>query len=406
MMAAGPEARPGTAASAARSFDGVVFLAGGDWWYHNRGHYCMQMARHLHERVPVLYVNSMGVRVPRPSEGRMFVRRVSRKLASWARGFRLAEPGLGVLSCVALPGARGARWSRDVATAQIARALRQLGIERPLAWVVAPPAAEVLVRLPHAGLVYQRTDRWEEFPGADKSAIRAYDRRLKDEADLTLYCSRHLYDEERPACPSARFLDHGVDAAAFEAAGRGAQPEPEDVRGIPHPRVGFVGGIDSHTFDAEMFVQVARLLPDLQFVLVGACSLPDGWCSEPNVHRLGQRPYEQVAGYMAACDVLIMPWNRNEWIRACNPVKLKEYLAVGRPVVSTPFPELRSYEGLVAVADTPEAFAAAIHRALSSPPEPEALRARVRTETWSARAASLLDLLLERGLHPIARLAA
>jgi glycosyltransferase involved in cell wall biosynthesis len=113
-----------------------------------------------------------------------------------------------------------------------------------------------------------------------------------------------------------------------------------------------------------------------------------------------------VEKYMAACDVLIMPWNRSEWIQACNPVKLKEYLAVGRPVVSTPFPELRSYEGLVAVADTPEAFAAAIQRALSSPPEPEALRARVRTETWSARAARLLDLLVERGLYPIARLAA
>jgi hypothetical protein len=88
---------------------------------------------------------------------------------------------------------------------------------------------------------------------------------------------------------------------------------------------------------------------------------------------------------MAACDVLIMPWNRNEWIRACNPVKLKEYLAVGRPVVTTPFDELRRYAETVHVATDATAFASAVRTAASTKPDQGRLQERVRQETWSAK---------------------
>jgi glycosyltransferase involved in cell wall biosynthesis len=115
---------------------------------------------------------------------------------------------------------------------------------------------------------------------------------------------------------------------------------------------------------------------------------------------LGKRPYEEVAAYMAACDVLIMPWNRSPWIQACNPVKLKEYLAVGRPVVTSPFRELDSYSGLVRVASGEEDFAAQLEQALSDPGDPLPRRERVRRETWRAKAEGVLAELAERGLEP------
>ena len=195
-------------------------------------------------------------------------------------------------------------------------------------------------------------------------------------------------------------MDHGVDFEGFAAAGR--EPvDPPDVAPIPRPRVGFVGGIDASTFDPALLVDVARRLPDCRFVLVGACSLPEGWAAElPNVHLLGQKDYGEVAWYMAACEVLIMPWNRSEWIQACNPVKLKEYLAVGRPIVSTPFPELARYEGYVRQAAGAEAFAAAIRAALAEGVDAEHLRARVREETWDAKAERVLAELAARGVRP------
>ncbi len=112
----------------------------------------------------------------------------------------------------------------------------------------------------------------------------------------------------------------------------------------------------------------------------------------PNVHLLGRKPYDEIARYQAAMDVLIMPWNRSEWIQACNPIKLKEYLAVGKPVVTTDFRALDSWREFVTVAGDGEAFAAAIGRACGMPVDIEGRLARLAGESWDAKA----DLLVAR----------
>ncbi len=379
-----------------RAFDGVLCFGGEDWWYHNRGHYDMRVMRALSGDVPVLYVNSLGMRVPRPSEGRMFVRRVHRKLRSLGRGLHRIDERFAVLSPPSIPG-RAMRAAGPVTAMTIRRALRRLGIRRPLAWVACPTAADLLPAIPHAGLVYQRTDRYEAFTDVDADAIAARDRSLKRDADLVVYCSGAFMEDDAEGLDHAVLVDHGVDAARFEAADAAGR-EPVDVAGLPRPRVGFVGAIDAHTFDPELFLEVSRRVPGASFVLVGGCTLPEGWCRRPNVHLLGQRRPEQVADYMAACDVLIMPWRRSPWIDACHPVKLKEYLATGRPVVTTPFRELSRYPGLVATAEDGAGFAAMIERALEIEYDPQPGRARVAGQTWADRAADLRRHLAQRGL--------
>lgn len=382
-----------------RTFDGVICLGGVDWWYHNRGHYDIQMMRELTAHVPVLYVNSIGMRVPRLGEGRVFAGRVARKLTSLRRGLVQVRENFHVFSPVAAPGSLGAAFTRRVLPMQVRWAARRAGVLRPMLWVACPPGAEVVPRVPHEALVYQRTDRFEAYRGVDPVRIAGYDRTLKAAADLTVFCSRALHEQEGGDCRAAAYVDHGVDFQRFEAAGDGACPEPADLAGIPRPRVGFVGGIDMHTFDPALFIEVARQCPDLRFVLVGGCSLPGRWFSLPNVSLLGRRDYTEVAAYMGACDVLIMPWNASEWIKACNPVKLKEYLAAGRPVVSTPFDELTAYEGLVRVAGDAAAFARAIRESLAGTHDPRPGRDRVRTQTWSAKADATLALLADQGVE-------
>jgi glycosyltransferase involved in cell wall biosynthesis len=385
--------------SGSRTFDGVICFAGGDWWYHNRGHYDMQMMREFSRSIPVLFVNSVGIRVPRPAEGAMFLRRVARKLRSLSRGHVRVRDRFWVLSPAIVPGRAGMAVSAGILPLQVLRAARRMGIRKPLVWVTCPPGAAFVDRLGAAAVIYQRTDRWETYPEADGEQILAFHRKLQERADLTVFCATLLYDEEAAQCRHAAYVDHGVDYETFAAAGRGETPEPPDVSGLPRPRVGFIGGIDASTFDPPLFVEVARRMPDVQFILVGACSLPNDWISLPNVTLTGQRPYEEVAAYMAACDVLIMPWNQSEWIHACNPVKLKEYLAVGRPVVTTPFHELVRYQGFVSIASDASEFAAAIRHQLASPPDPEWLRARVREETWEAKASNVLTELRALGVH-------
>jgi glycosyltransferase involved in cell wall biosynthesis len=382
-----------------RTFDGVICFAGGDWWYHNRGHYDMQMMRELSQHVPVLFVNSVGIRVPKPAEGAMFFHRVTRKLRSLARGHVRVHDRFSVLSPFVVPGRLGTEWSVPIASRQIRLAAWRSGIRRPLVWITCPPGAEFLPHLKPVGLVYQRTDRWEAFPDTDPAYILELHRRLREQADLTLFCASLLYDEEAEDCRGAAYVDHGVDFDVFAAAGARLEQEPGDLDGIGRPRAGFVGGIDASTFDPELFVAVARQLPDVEFVCVGACSLEEGWADLPNVHLLGQKPYSEVAAYMAACDVLLMPWNQSEWIRACNPVKLKEYLAVGRPIVTTPFEELKRYEGYVRIARGADDFARQVRAALADPPSAGDLRARVQNETWAAKAIAVLDALAQRGLQ-------
>jgi len=392
--------RPPTAVEA-RTFDGIIMFGGEDWWYHNRGHYDMQMAHQLTRYVPVLYVNSIGMRPPSVGTKAQFFKRVSRKLKSLRRGLVTPRDSHAVFSPLAAPGRLGRFATRHVMPRQVRRAARKIGITRPLVWVACPPAEPVLDAFDPVGVVYQRTDRFEDYLGVDREEIAGYDRSLKTRADLTLFCSTHLYEAEKGGCRGALFVDHGVDFDHFAKMASDPKWEPDDVKGIAHPRVGFVGGIDAVTFDPPLFVEVARTLSEVQFVLVGSCSLDEGWCDLPNVRLLGQRNYIDVARYMASCDVLIMPWNDSDWIRACNPVKLKEYLAVRRPVVTTWFDELARYEGLVRVARGAEEFAAAIRAAIDDPGDVGAGFERVRSETWIGKREQVRARLAELGLEGV-----
>jgi glycosyltransferase involved in cell wall biosynthesis len=381
------------------AFDGVICIGGEDWWYHNRGHFDFQIMRRLAERWPVLFVNSIGVRMPSPSEGARFLSRIGRKARSLARGLVHVENGFHVFSPFVVPGELGRRATGWALAPQIRLAAAAAGIRRPLLWVHCPAGAALADRIPAAALILQRTDRFEAFPEADGALVARQIGALKRQADLVVYCSPHLEAEERGDVRKTLLLTHGADVAAFARAGRSKGPEPADLGGVARPRVGFVGGIDAHTFDPDLFLRVATTLSDCQFVMVGAVSLPAGWCTLPNVHFLGRKPYDEVASYMAACDALIMPWNKSDWIQACNPIKLKEYLATGRPVVTRDFPALAGWRDLVSVGETPEAFAAAIRRSLAMPVDHDAVLRRLDGETWSAKAETLRTAIARLGLR-------
>jgi len=380
-------------------FDSVICFGSVDWWYHNRGHFDLQIMRELTRQVPVLYVNSIGMRFPSPREGATFLTRIRRKLASMRRGVVDVRERFHVYSPFSVPGKLARRVSTPLLAVQTRRASRRLGFRKPLLWISNPVAWELVGRLGEVGVVYCRTDRYEAFPGVDPERITRYDRLLKRSADLTVFCSNALLESERAECRNPVFVDHGVD---FENFAKGAEePEPEELRGIPRPRVGFIGSIDEHTFDPGLFAEVVDRLPDLHFVLVGATTLPEGWLVRPNVHFLGQRPYEKISAYPGHCDVLIMPWNQSDWIRACNPIKLKEYLATGRPIVTTWFDELRRYDGSVRVARGAEEFAAAIRAASAEPHhDAERLRDRVRQETWAHQGERALAQILSALARP------
>lgn len=161
--------------------------------------------------------------------------------------------------------------------------------------------------------------------------------------------------------------------------------------------MGFFGGIDDHTFDVDFVEKVIDRLPQMSFVFVGPASSDcSGLLAKNNVRMLGQKPYEQIPHYGKCFDVCIMPWRQNRWIQACNPIKLKEYLALGKPVVSTPFTELNKYLDVVYLARTPGEFAECIKQALAED-NPERIadrRKMVQHDSWDSKAELVLEELL------------
>jgi glycosyltransferase involved in cell wall biosynthesis len=376
----------------------VICFGGEDWWYHNRGHIDMQLMRRFSRVAPTVYVNSIVMQKPGLAQGREFIQKLNRKLKSIFKGLQKSDAGFWVYSPFSLP-VHHIRWLRVVNSVVLRLQLwvvaHKLGLWKPIVWVACPAACDVAVKMKKAKMIYQRTDRFEEFHNVDAETIKQFDRKLKISADLTVFVNNNLFEEEAGQCRKAVYLDHGVDYDMFAGAEQDPQ-KPEDIANITGPIVGFFGGIDDHTSDIGFVERVVDFLSEMSFVFVGKVSSD---CSRlaprKNVLMLGQKPYERIPHYGKCFDVAIMPWQQNRWIEACNPIKLKEYLALGKPVVSTPFTELQKYLDVVYVANTPEDFAQCIVKALNenSPERIAARRKKVEASTWDNKAQLVLNEL-------------
>jgi hypothetical protein len=175
-------------------------------------------------------------------------------------------------------------------------------------------------------------------------------------------------------------------ASARNAAGP-VHPAPGPLANLPRPIIGFYGALDGYTIDLDLMIRVARAYPRATLLVIGPQAMDIGpLLKEPNVCYLGPVSYDLLPLYAAHFDVGIMPWLRNDWIAACNPIKLKEYLALGFPIVSVGFPQLAPYQDLVAAADDTNSFLAALARALveRDPAAAARRRERVRNSSWEA----------------------
>jgi hypothetical protein len=164
--------------------------------------------------------------------------------------------------------------------------------------------------------------------------------------------------------------------------------------GCKRPIVGFFGGLDDYVVDFGLLELVARERPQYSLVLIGDATLPMDFLTRyPNVHHLGFRPYQEIPDLGADFDVSIMPWLDNDWIRSCNPIKLKEYLSLGQEVVTTYFPEVEHYRAHVHIARTGEEFLTCIDAVVGGRKAPGDRISLLGNATWDDRTTELLDLL-------------
>jgi glycosyltransferase involved in cell wall biosynthesis len=384
------------------AYDGILCFGGEDWWYHNRAHFDMQVMQCMARKLPVLYINSVGFRMPTVKEGTQFFRRIGRKLRSVVRPISNPFAGFYVASPFSVP-----LWHRPFLAnlnslsleVQIRKACRFTGLSHPLLWVACPPAFEVVKRMQaESFLVYQRTDKYEEYSQQSREYIMAADRWLSQHADLVLYVSRALYEKEREQNPRSLLVRHGVDLALFDPGKALEAGEPPELANIKRPIVGFLGEIEDDTTDMELVGAAARALPEVSFVFVGRLIAdPSPLRGLRNIYFVGKKPYGEVPRYGVQFDVAILPWKLNWWAHYSNPIKLIDYLALGLPVVSTEFLEALYYQDVIYVARSGDDFIQGIREALDGRGvgSVESRRAQVVGHTWEQLALHIAQIIGE-----------
>ncbi len=377
----------------------IVCFGGYDYWYSNPGSPVQLMEAAHRAGHEVLWVNSIGMNMPRMRKSG-FWRRVGLKLRSWSRWLKAAHPDFHVLSPIILPlfghpalERMNERWLAF----QVRLAYRILGLKKPMVMVCLPSFAEVATALPNEGLIYYLTDKFESYRDLKAhDSMMARDLLLKEKSDLLLCSSRKIQEDLAQFDGKVKYFPHAVDSSRYDEALASSAPEPADLAAIPHPRIGYFGSL-TNANNLDLIEYCAKEDPRLQFVLIGR--VMGDYCQVeklPNVHLLGMKDYDEIPLYGKHFDAGIMTWRLTEWIRYCSPIKTKEYLALGLPVVSVPIAEHdKEFNGFVETADGGPAFLAAIQRALASDSDEKraARRERVKGESWDRSFGEMMDML-------------
>ena len=275
------------------------------------------------------------------------------------------------------------------------------GLSRPIvAWYYTPMMLTFSRDLDATVTIFDSMDELSKFKFAPPQLLDL-ERELIERADLVFTGGSSLYEAKRDRHDSVHLFPSSVDRKHFQKA-RTALAEPDDQAGIPHPRLGFFGVIDER-LDTQLLDRVAEMRPDWSFVMVGPVVKisEDELPKRPNIHYLGPKKYEQLPAYLAGWDVALMPFAMNESTRFISPTKTPEYLAGGKPVVSTPVRDVvRHYGHLqgVGIAAKLEEFVAECERMLKLPPDGDWLGEAdllLSATSWSTTQARMSGLIAE-----------
>ena len=351
----------------------------------------------------VLWLNSIATRTPQVTSARD-MGKIANKLKSFAKGVKQVEENLWVYTPIVLPfpySNVAKRLNRQILRGAIAMLRRQLNMKDFQVWTFLPTAAEYCGRLGESLVVYYCTDEFSQFTEMDTEKIVAMERDLCQRADIVFTTAHSLLEAKKPYNPETHLASHGVEHAHFVRALDDSVAIPADVRDLPRPILGFFGLIHDW-IDQDLIAYVAAQRPDWSIVLIGNARVDVSRLEDmANVHLLGRKPYDQLPGYCKAFSVGLVPFAVNDLTKHVNPIKLREYLSAGLPVVSTPMQEVTYYSDICAVAESREAFLAACDDAVKqdTPEHRERRSNSMLHETWEQKIRQLGEhvMRVERG---------
>jgi glycosyltransferase involved in cell wall biosynthesis len=278
--------------------------------------------------------------------------------------------------------------SRGLNRRLLSRALR--GVDTgAVAITTIPLVADLVGVVAVRRWVYYCVDDFSQWPGYDGETLRRLEEELIAKVDAVIAVSEALCERARRLGKEARLLTHGIDPG-FWSGGEDACPLLE---GLPRPLVVFWGLIDRR-MDVSFVRALGERMAGGTIALIGPEDGPDPELSRlPRVKRLGAVPFEGLPAIGRQASVLVMPYADLPVTRAMQPLKLKEYLATGRPVVARDLPATREWADCLDLATTADGFAEVVLRRLADggSADQRAARGRLAEESWSHKAARFAE---------------
>lgn len=275
---------------------------------------------------------------------------------------------------------------------------KQHGFDDPVLWVYHPSNVDAAKKIKHSKLVYDCVDRHSGYPGLiDPAVVDGMEAELARECDAVFATAQGLYDTLSQYNANTYLLPNGANYDLFCKAAE-PQERPDDLKDIDTPIIGFIGAIQQ-CIDRELAAEVAKLRPDWTLVFVGAplAGVDTSMLSvQTNVRLLGPRPHAEIPRYISSFDICINIFAAGDLAKDVSPLKFYEYLATGKPVVSTPQPlQVQDFADAVYIADGAEAFVAACEQALTEQgsAKTEQRMAYGRECSWPSRVAQMREKL-------------
>lgn len=382
----------------------IICLSSINWDFNWQGHQEV-MARFAAAGNTVLFVENTGVRVPRWRDWP----RLRKRLQDWRKGtqgIRQVQPNVYVCSPVVLPfpySAIAQRINRWLFTGTVRQWMKLLGFERPILWTFLPTrfSLEVIDQLDPELVVYYCIADFEQLGPVKK--IRRAERRLLRRADVVFAQGEVLAQRCRQFHQhEVTIVPFGVNLEHFEA--RVPHQLPDDLQRIKSPRLGYIGALQRHV-DGALLDALAGRHPDWNIVLVGP-RVPEFTyqLKARNIHHLGAKPHEQIPTYIAGFDVCLIPYQLNPYTQTVYPTKLSEYFMLGKPVVSTPLPEVLAFNArhgsMVSIGTTYEEFEGRVREALEERQSNDVQQQRrvavAKRQSWATKVATMSGVMEQR----------
>jgi glycosyltransferase involved in cell wall biosynthesis len=354
---------------------------------------CNHVMRMLSEDNQVLWLNSISMRAPSLTNGKD-LSKIFRKLASFFQGPKHIENGLWVYTPIAIPlphSKVAIALNRWIFRFMLGALRRKLAMKEFQLWTFLPNAVEYVGSLGESMVVYYCIDEWSKMSYLDGEKMAQMEHQLCRRSDVVFATAHSLLEAKQGFNPETYLASHGVDYEHFSKALAESTTVAPEIAHLEGPTLGFFGLIHEW-IDLDLVAFLAERHPDWNIVLIGkACVDMSRVEHLPNVHLTGRKSYDELPQFCKGLSVGLIPFCVNEMTVHVNPIKLREYLSAGLPVVSTALPEVCHYGEHCHVASTYEEFEHGVMEALRRD-TPEQRRRRsdsMREETWEKKVESV-----------------